>query len=787
MSKRPGNAYVATAGAAATITGLSIVSVDRYRHMHLMFQEITALQIFPIAVAAAVSACAGLAVFIYLMSVWWHVPSAESFLRLRWVFWPAGLLVFTQWQRPFLRPILPLLAEVSATLTCITLIATIHRHPPPDHMRVRLCAWFVKHRYKLLSLLILAIGTAWFAGAFGPRRHPVGDEPSYLMITHSISSDFDVVMDNDYAAGHYRRFFSGEYPMFTHLGYDGKNYPHHSIGLPLLLAPVYTFARLGNNSWLIFSMRFTMLAMYILLALAILHLIESFGIRRGIAFWTTAAGMLSGPMLFYSGEIYPETPSALIFVLAVTFLGHRGGQNRPVHWLLTGAGIAFLPWLGIKYIAAGFVLLIIALICVSCEPCRWRKGLALCTVPVLSIAAYMLFLYTIYRNINPGVIYTGVHPGTSQQALHPDIPPFLSALPSRLIDMVFFTWGFFLEQRIGLVFLFPAILFMFHGLPAMLAHRRRPSLVLFATVAAHLGIYAWHNNWGGYCPPNRQAVSVIPLLLVPLAFGLNMAKEKWPKQIAVFSTLLGWRFTLTLLHNERWLYATMNPHLTGGGAQWLYRWSPLDSSILPQLFPLLMGPEKRWIPNIIWTILTILVILIIRPSVPRTRSYAGIDTGHVCRTAAILYLFIAGTGLIISARVPPHAMLTKPLEGPVEKAYSIDGSIAGNSGDGFWITGGTRGRMLVSVPSPADSLTLRIYSLVYNRIRIVTGRTNRVIELSPYQPAYQTINIGPWKYWADTHTAALSIHVETGARPSDIDHKSKDYRFLGAYVAFIPE
>jgi hypothetical protein len=787
MTKRPEHAHVATAGAAAAAAGLSVLFVDRYRHMHLMFQEISAAQIFPIAVTAAVSACAGLALLTYLMSRWWRVPFTESFLNLRWVFWPPGLLVFILWQRPFLRPIPPLLAEVSAALTLITLIATIHRHPPPVHTRMRLYAWLDKHRYLLLSILILAIGTAWFAGAFGPRRKPVGDEPSYLMITHSISSDFDVVMDNDYAARHYRRFFSGEYPMFTHLGYDGKNYPHHSIGLPLLLAPVYTFARLGNDAWLVFSMRFTMLMMYILLALAVLHLIESFGIRRGIAFWTTSAGMLSGPMLFYSGELYPEIPAALIFVLAVTFLGHRGDQNRLLQWLLTGAGIAFLPWLGIKYIAAGLTLLIIALICVSQETSRWRKSLALLAVPVLSVAAYILFLFIIYRNINPGVIYTGVHPGTSQQALHPDILPFLSMLPSRLFDMVFFTWGFFLEQRIGLFFLFPAILFMFHGIPAMLRHRRRPSLVLLTTVAAHYGIYAWHNNWGGYCPPNRQAVSVIPLLLVPLAFGFSMATEKWPKHIAVFSTLIGWRFTLTLLHNERWLYTTMNPHLTGGGAQWLYRWSPLDSDSLPELFPLLMGPEKRWIPSIIWTIIFVLLIIIIRPSVSRKRHHAGADTGHVCRTAAILYLSIACTGLLIAALVPPHALLTKSLEGPVEKIHSIDGSIAGNSGDGFWITGGTGGRMLVSAPSPAGSLKLRIYSLTHNRIRIVTGRTKRVVDLLPYQPVYENITIGPWKRWADTRTAVLSIHVETGARPSDIDHKSKDNRFLGAYVAFIPE
>lgn len=782
-----GKRALAIAGSIIAIIGLILLSVDRYTHIRPRFHSISPMEYVGVAAIAGVLALAVLILIVFLLAKIWRIPFIEAFIRSRWMFWPYSLLLYPGWERLFFRsaPLLPF--EISTALACIVLIRVIHQYPLPEYTREYFRTGLKKRRYLLLSIMILVVGTAWFAGVFGQRRKPVGDEPSYLMITHSIVSDFDVMLDNDYAAKPYLRFFPGEYPMFTHLGYDGKNYPHHSIGLPLILAPVYALAQHGSDVFLVFSMRFAMLIIYVLLALAILRMIELFGISPGIAFWTTAAGMLSGPMFFYSGEIYPETLAALIFVLAVTFLAHYRGRSRPVQWLATGAGIAFLPWLGIKYIAAAAMLVIISAICLFQESSKGRKSAAFLTVPLISLLLYGIFLYTIYRNINPGVIYTGVHPGTSRQALPPDMPTFWSILPSRLIDMIFFAWGFFLEQRIGLFFLFPASIFAFYGIPTMLKQQRRPGLALLAIIAAHFGIYAWHNNWGGYCPPNRQAISVIPLLLAPLAFGFDRAKHTWPKLLAVLCSLVGWRFTLTLLNNERWLYMTMNPDQIGGGATWFYNWSPLDSNILIKFFPLLMGPEKRWIPSIIWTILFGVLIASISYFRPKHQIKLNDNTGWVIRSAFYGYLCAALVCLVIVIWVPPHTILFQSGVGWIEKVYSIDGSIAGNTGDGFWITGGTEGRLIVSASSSDKRMKYRLKSLTPNQAKIITGKASQEIDLVSDHWAHDSIKIGPWKRWSGKRMALVSVNVKTGIRPFQIDDKIKDNRFLGAYVVFSPE
>ncbi len=772
----------AIAGSIIAIIGSTLLSVGRYTHIRPRFHSISLPEYVGVAATTVVLALAVLTLIVFLLAKLWQIPFTEAFIRTRWIFWPYGLLLYPGWERLFFRsaPLLPF--EISTVLALIVLIRVIQQYPFPEHTREYLRTSLKKHRYLLLSIMILALGTAWFAGVFGQRRKPVGDEPSYLMITHSIVSDFDVMLDNDYAAKPYLRFFPGEYPMFTHLGYDGKNYPHHSIGLPIILAPVYALAQHGSDAFLVFSMRFAMLIIYVLLALAILRMIELFGIGPGIAFWTTAAGMLTGPMFFYSGEIYPETLAALIFVLVVTFLAHYGGRGRPVQWVAAGAGIAFLPWLGIKYIAAAAMLFIIAAICLLQESSKGRKSVAFLTMPLISLLAYGLFLYTIYRNINPGVIYTGVHPGTSRQALPPGMPTFWSILPSRLVNMIFFAWGFFLEQRIGLFFLFPASIFAFYGIPAMLKQQRRPALVLLATIGAHFGIYAWHNNWGGYCPPNRQAISVIPLLLVPIAFGFDMAKHKWPKLLAVLYSLIGWRFTLTLLNNERWLYMTMNPDQIGGGATWFYNWSPLESDILIKFFPLLMGPEKRWISSIVWTIIFGVLIASISYFRSNHQTKLNDNTGWVIRSASYAYLCAALICLAIVIWIPPHTVLSKSGAGWIEKVYSIDGSIAGNTGDGFWITGGTEGQLIVATSSPQKRMKYRIKSLTANQARMITGKSSQNLDLAPEHWVFESIKIGPWKRWGGKRMASVSVNIETGIRPFQIDGKSIDNRFLGAYV-----
>ncbi|MEO7795596.1 MAG: hypothetical protein ABIV06_12575, partial [Thermoanaerobaculia bacterium] len=75
-------------------------------------------------------------------------------------------------------------------------------------------------------------------------RAPDGDEPYYLMLTHSIAHDGDVDLANDYAEQAWRSFTTvavAPQPGDP-TGADGEIYSRHSALLPLVLAPLYFLA-----------------------------------------------------------------------------------------------------------------------------------------------------------------------------------------------------------------------------------------------------------------------------------------------------------------------------------------------------------------------------------------------------------------------------------------------------------------------------------------------------------------------------------------------------------------
>src|SRR5262249_28067480 len=93
---------------------------------------------------------------------------------------------------------------------------------------------------------IFAIGLAVYAtlglrhlNAVGLR----GDEPHYLVITHSLLADRDLDIANNHAQRDYRTFYGDELrPDFLQCGLHGEIYSIHAPGLPALLVPGYAVA-----------------------------------------------------------------------------------------------------------------------------------------------------------------------------------------------------------------------------------------------------------------------------------------------------------------------------------------------------------------------------------------------------------------------------------------------------------------------------------------------------------------------------------------------------------------
>src|SRR5207344_875165 len=70
---------------------------------------------------------------------------------------------------------------------------------------------------------------------------PTGDEPDYLLLTHSLVVDRDFDLTNNVAARDYLRFSPRLQP-HVRPGPHGGLYSAHRLGLPFLIAPAYAFA-----------------------------------------------------------------------------------------------------------------------------------------------------------------------------------------------------------------------------------------------------------------------------------------------------------------------------------------------------------------------------------------------------------------------------------------------------------------------------------------------------------------------------------------------------------------
>src|SRR5262245_32230287 len=134
---------------------------------------------------------------------------------------------------------------------------------------------------------------------YASRLRVSGDEPHYLIMAQSLWRDHDLDLPNNYEAEDWREYTPG--PVAPHYGaprQDGRPFPAHSPGLPLVLAPVYA---LGGRTACVFLL--------VLMAAGAAVLVRTLAFRMGgepesafVAFLAT----LGPPVFFYSFPVHPE-------------------------------------------------------------------------------------------------------------------------------------------------------------------------------------------------------------------------------------------------------------------------------------------------------------------------------------------------------------------------------------------------------------------------------------------------------------------------------------------------
>ncbi len=357
------------------------------------------------------------------------------------------------------------------------------------------------------------------------HRPPDGDEPWYLLITHSLAYDLDADLTNNYAHGDSRHFLdrSLEPQPGDPKGPAGELYSRHNALLPALLAPAY---RLGGR----YGALLTMALLSALLAWATLRLARhEAGAAPGGALLAYALVAFAPPLLLYSYQIWVEVPAALLSVLALdAILGLRCAEPaaRRRRWLLLACILLLLPLLKIRFMLLAAPLALLA---------WWHAGRPLRLLVALGGllaalgGAILLFNQWLYHN--PLKIHSWGEVQVQQYSLR---------------QYWLGTSGLFFDAAFGLFACAPLWLLL---LPAMLAAlRARSALLLSIAVFSlpYLVVVTPRSEWyGGWSPPFRYALVALPLLallLVPL-----MASRGRPSRRLLVAALGAVTLALTLL------------------------------------------------------------------------------------------------------------------------------------------------------------------------------------------------------------------------------------------------
>ena len=390
-----------------------------------------------------------------------------------------------------------------------------------------------KHpQYKLKRIIFWSCFLFFFIMNTHARYSCTGDELHYLLISHSLLYDRDFELSNNIINKDCLFFHTSE-ELASHSikSKNGKFYSKHGVGLPVLVLPAYA---LGKGLSSLFSEPFlnkfnltksmlcykvVSLFIIFLTCLLIINLYllcyqytQSKYYSLYIAFLTA----FCSPILFYSNQIFTEIPTALIMIYILRRYSKKSQFQNLYSLLLVSAGIAFLPWLHFKYVLFSFIISLFLM----------KKFMRLRTKKIIMISFFLptlfsLILLGVYQLIGVPIVHS-----------HAGFRLSVNAINGLL--------GLLFDQEFGLLIYSPIFIFAILGLSKL--YRNRKDIFYFIIINS-LGIYfvsGFYEHWhGGWCPPSRYLIPVIPLISILLFSVIQNYK----------SNIFKWVFRLILCYN----------------------------------------------------------------------------------------------------------------------------------------------------------------------------------------------------------------------------------------------
>ncbi len=558
-------------------------------------------------------------------------------------------------------------------------------------------------------------------------------------------------------------------------GADGGIYYINAPGPGLLLVPAVLVDSALNRALGESRQLAVILFWQLLGALLVLEMYLCAGdvAGRAAALVTAFTAALIVPLLFYTFQIYPELPAALLLLYAFRKLvldSHPTAAGA----LAAGAALAALPWLHQKY---SVVALVLGLLGVSrfvhrrvgrfaLEP--WK--LALLSLPLL-LSAYSIFLYNhaLTGSLSPTATFNAV----ARTSFAPE------GLPRGFLGLLF-------DRENGLFVFAPFYVLALVGLPALSDRHSRLAKPLLLIVVSYLVVIASFPYWpGAVSTMGRYISSILPLLALPIALVVKRAFEDGvlagaALTLGAASFAVSASFASDLVPSwqpellwDRVLYCDPAQYLPNFVSEGVLGSGPAHvPKLLAQL--LAVSSLSYWL----WSRAAV------RDERPRFSRDLAAGAGMLLVGALLLAALLERFPGNAAASGKPSFRETRVLDAGRE--ISVEGE-HGFEGEGVWIPGGGSTRFVLLAREPTPSLALSFSNgpednVVETRER---GSATGVLDLPKEGPHDRTVLLrkpyrflGPrgerFVYVFDVHSRGSFVPAETGG--------GDDRRRLGTYV-----
>ena len=463
-----------------------------------------------------------------------------------------------------------------------------------------------------------------------------GDEPHYLLISHSLLHDGDFDLADNYAKRDYEKYMGPGVPLAAHVvqgARPGSQYSFHSPGVSLLLLPFYAAGSLFGGKTLLFFIRFGMSLFGALLGLQIFLFALKEWKKDNLALILWTLFTFASPVYFYSIHVYPEIVVALLSFTVFRALKQSPEISRS-RWLALGLMLSSFIWFhAIKYLLIFATLGLYAiwvLIKKSRTSARWVYFMA----PVFLVTAvYFVFQYALYGSLSlSSVSWQGKMTGEESlgfaRTLLFDIP-----LRSRLETLA----GYFLCQKDGGLFYAPLYFFSFLGAVEMWRRKKKDFWLLILIAAPYFLNQAFLTQRTGYAPQARPLVATFWGMGILLGFYLAAEKKRFFAPLFRGAVALSFLFVALLLAHPFNLYQETTVGSTERGGGLFYLLSNLHFQVTKWLPSYIKVDEWRWWPNLIWPVL--LVIFIAAYALTRKKARIYLYSTHIIIAAGGMVLF----------------------------------------------------------------------------------------------------------------------------------------------------